>query len=133
MDLSEDEYARLLQLIGFKDASKIIMKNHNYAVKFLSGRWYDCVMVKDSSHLLGFRFDTVQEFIIDENGDISVCTIPISNSVDSYYIKDGILYSMDSISENTEKLLKIKIINNNSIEVYSYKNDQTYELRRDNG
>lgn len=104
----------LWPMIGFEDASELIMSNDYFAQSFLLGRWKG-----DSRY-----------FIMKEDGHISY-DIPWFNYGDYYTIEDGkILKYKEETPEITKTLFEIIIIDQNCIQITSYENYETYILYR---
>lgn len=128
--LSSDEYlllinahnstsvssSRLEELIGFEDAAEILMSSSTYADSFLLGLWTDGSMY----------------FNMDQDDSV-LYNIP-HDAIGSYYIfENGVIYSVseeDLSSSSGKKMLKISVISKDCIQIYAYKNGQTYVLIR---
>lgn len=107
-------YEDLEPLIGFEDASDLIMINPFTAEKFLLGSW---------------RGDG-RYFRMREDGYITF-DIPWFNYGDYYMISDGIIQFYREKTPNiTKKFFAIKIISKDCISIYAYKNGRTYMLLR---
>lgn len=106
---------RLWSLIGFEDASYLIMSYHASAIEFLKGSWKGgskYLKIKGSSNYLYYN-------------------IPGSNYGNYYRIENGEVLLFKKKTPNTTKtLFYIRIINFNCIEVISFKNFKTYTLYR---
>ncbi|NLT98927.1 MAG: trypsin-like serine protease [Christensenellaceae bacterium] len=107
-------YKDLEPLIGFEDASELIMENHFTAKEFLKGSW---------------RGDG-KYFTMDDEGYIEY-NIPWIDYGDYYKIEDGffLLYKKKT-PEKTKKLFSVKIIDKDCITIFAYKNGRTYTLYR---
>lgn len=108
------DYKDLEPLIGFEDASELIMANHFTAKAFLLGFWEG-----DGRY-----------FRMKEDGRISY-DIPWINYGDYYRIEDGLFLLYKEKTPNiTKKLFAVKIISKDCITVFAYKNGRTYMLFR---
>ncbi len=113
---SEDmnTYEKLGPLIGFQDTAELIMSNQKFAQDFLVGNW---------------RGDS-RYFIMDINGNTSY-DIPWFTYGDYYTIENGeyLLYK-EKTPDITKAMYKITIINDDCIQILSYKNYKSYTLFR---
>ena len=107
-------YKDLKSLVGFEDASELIMVNYFTAKEFLLGFWKG-----DGRY-----------FRMKEDGRISY-DIPWINYGDYYRIEDGLFLLYKEKTPNiTKKLFAVNIISKDCITIFAYKNGRTYLLYR---
>lgn len=110
---------RLYSLLGFEDAAKIIEKNDYCLQDFLIGRWETT-----SSYFYYFEIEE------KDGGYQSWYNLPRESFYgNNYEINDGIYYQTNDNGEY-KKFYKFSIINKDTIEVYCYKDENSYKLAR---
>lgn len=106
-------YNDLLKLIGFEDAKQILTKYSTYLNKFINGEW------KSSDKKYYLKADT-------KYGLYSFSyNIPAEYVNEGYCRLNGGIYFVGG-----KQLLKISIVDKNTISVYSYKSSKNYKLIR---
>lgn len=107
---------RLIELFYFEDAADLIVSKHALASRFLEGSW----ATSGGSY----------SFEMDADGNVQH-NLPWFNYGDYYYIEDGtyFLYEDGNI-DNARAMYYFYLLSPNSMEVYCYKNGNTYTLYR---
>lgn len=102
----------LIPLIGFEDASEMLMRYHGIAEVFLRGTWSG----------EGYYFT------MEEDGHVSY-NLPSIRYGDYYCINNGeyLLYPEDD-KDNTKPQFSITVVSSNCIEVYCYQDHSTHVL-----
>ena len=108
---SSQYYTMLLDLIGFEDTGEILV-SEKYTDRFLRGTWR--------------TFDKTYYFILRDNETVSE-NFPKSG----YTITDGQNNNINNPEDNWRKHFSIKVIDQDTIEILSYKNLKQYKMLRE--
>lgn len=101
-------FSDLVQLIKFEDTKEVLVSTHATALKFLMDKWENGPMY--------IQFD--EKWYASFN-------LPHKDTQGYYEIKDGIYYTNDSI-----KQFKFQVLDEDTMNVYCYKDGSTYTLYR---
>lgn len=117
IDFLNFKQSRLLDIIDFPEASRVALSSTKYSQLYLYGTW------KDSGRN--------KYFIIDSSGDNNY-NLPdnyVPNSL--YRIEDGVYYAYNQNNRFEEKkIFRFTIIDADTMDVYCYKNGETYRMYR---
>lgn len=114
---NKDLVTKLIPLIGFEDASEILISEWSIAQYFLEGKW------TGNGRYLNFTKGATGSYRSSYN-------LPWFDFGDYFDIVDGYYVLEDKDSGATKKMYKITIINQDCITVYAYKNSSAYTLYR---
>lgn len=108
-------YDEIYELIGFEDAGEIIIKHPAFGKCFLEGRWE----TEDGSYY----------FNMDEQYSTSYNLPHKYISDNTYILSNGLFVEYDN-HLNLVDQFRIKVIDQNTITVYCFKNNKTYKMYR---
>ena len=103
-------YNALLKLIGFEDAKQILTRHSTYFGKYINGEW------KSSDKKYYLKADSIYSIAYN---------IPAEYVNGRHRSISGGIYFVGGA-----QLLKITVVDKNTISVYSYKSDESYKLIR---
>lgn len=118
---SDAKFDELLALIDFTDGKEIKLSNDYTMRKFMSGRWEE---VKKGQ----YYFEVCEK---EDGGCTIAYNLPHPEGAGTFYFEDGIIWFGDKASSSPgTKSFKISIMGKDTVSIYCYKNDETYELCR---
>lgn len=115
--IADTYYNDLVRLLGFEDASEILIRDDSATERFLTGRW-------ESGDIY---------FELTEEADGFYCgyNLPTSDSEgEYYYISAGIYYSCDETDLHDVAQFLFFILDEDTINVYCYSDGNIYTLYR---
>lgn len=107
------DVTELYDLMYFENTKEILLSD-KYIRSFLMGKW----LAEDNNSI---------EFVEENGGVKNVCTLPFEPG-EKYKLSNGVQYHGND--NNWIRGLKYRIIHENQIEVYCYKNEKTYVMYR---
>ena len=114
---ADDNYYKLVGLIGFANAGNILIENEVALKKFLTGRW------EISAGYPNYYFE------LDENGYV-YSNLPHRYSQGTYYFKSGVYTIKEKYTYDEVKTYQFTIIDKNAISVYCYEDRSVHALFR---
>lgn len=115
---AEDNFDKLVELIGFENAGEIILKNESSATLFLKGYWED-----------GDAYPHYFQIYEDDDGMHASYSLPREFAYGYFFISEGI-YSVGETESSALKLFKFTIIDEDTILAYCYKDHSIHEMYR---
>ena len=116
--MAEDNFDKLVELIGFENAGEIILKNESTATLFLKGYWED-----------GDDFHHYFQIYEDDDGMHASYSLPREFAYGYFFISDGV-YSVGETESSALKLFKFTIIDEDTILAFCYKDYSMHEMYR---
>ncbi len=116
-------YPDLLRLLedDFEDADDVILENDEAFQKYLIGTW------RESSREDAYLFEIYEN---EAGTGLSAWhNLPHTESGSYFLIEDGVYYEGEAESEMVE-ILRFKIIDEDTVSVYCYKDNKSYKLYR---
>lgn len=111
--VTEYDLDTLVPLIGFEDASSLLLSNIDIAQAFLLGKW------------------TCSDGSLEFTDTQLIYGLSAPDFGDKWNIENGTLYFFDSSdTSNRKDVYHLEIEAENKISCYAYKNDKTYTLKR---
>lgn len=111
-------YNLLIDNLDFEDTKTVMLDNWSIAKYFLEGKW------KSGSTYLKFIKNSDNNFTCSYN-------LPFYDFGDYFDIEDGVYLLCKTDSDETKKMLKLTILNEDTLQVFAYKNGKTYTLYRE--
>lgn len=113
-NLTQKEVDKLISLVGFEDAAKLVLEFEDVAVKFLEGKWMGD----------GYYFSITDEGVLDYN-------LPTYDYGDYYKIENGrmLVFPEDDYSA-TKPFFRFTIVSEDKIIIYAYSEGINYTLYR---
>ena len=107
----------LLEIIDFKDTKEVLV-NGEWAIKFLRGTW------KDRTGNYYFSLGPSGE---DNQTSYNIPWLELENA--TYLFEDGV-YTLKSATGETKKVFQFTVINEDTIDIYCYKDGSSYTMFR---
>jgi hypothetical protein len=113
-NLTQQEVEKLISLVGFEDAARLVLAYEDIAVQFLEGKWTGN----------GYYFSITDEGVLDYN-------LPTYDYGDYYKIEGGrmLVFPADDYSA-TKPFFRFTIVSETEITIYAYSEGINYTLYR---
>lgn len=117
--VDKSDYNQLVELLGIGNASALLFSDKDMSFTFLEGEWR-------TDTLDDYYFKMVQN---DEGGHTASYNLPSFSEEGYFYLTDGI-YSVGAQEESAVDYYRFNATGENDLEIYCYKDGQTYTLHR---
>lgn len=117
--VDESDYDRLVEIVDLPNASALLFADEDMSLTYLEGEW-------ETGTLDDYYFKMVKN---DEGGHTASYNLPSFDLEGYFYLEDGV-YAVGTEKETAVDYFRFTAAGKNDLEVYCYKDGQTYTLHR---